>query len=100
ALVVGGPDGAGLCVWWQPHISATSRPTDPSQATALLTRTRRGIIRTHSTQEFVEFSELLHRSFFRSCGAAPPGGLPDRPVLSVCGAPTPSKDFTDTTNIE
>jgi hypothetical protein len=52
ALLVGGLDAAGLCVWWQPLDSAASAPIDPSQATALLTRLRWGIIRTHTTQEF------------------------------------------------
>ncbi|BCO84316.1 hypothetical protein MINTM011_26510 [Mycobacterium paraintracellulare] len=87
ALVIGGADGAGLCAEWQPHVIAASRPMDPSQATALRTRTRRGLIEAHSTHVSGESSELLHRSFFGAVvgGAAEGGDMPS---------------FTDTTNIE
>ncbi|WP_165762645.1 hypothetical protein [Mycolicibacterium vulneris] len=39
--VVGEVDGAGLCVCWQPHVTAASRPIDPSQAAALRALNRR-----------------------------------------------------------
>ncbi|WP_231986339.1 hypothetical protein [Mycobacterium sp. E2479] len=46
AVVLGGAvddelGGAVLCACWQPHITAASRPTDPSQAAAMRALKRR-----------------------------------------------------------
>ncbi|GFG96105.1 hypothetical protein MTIM_19840 [Mycobacterium timonense] len=81
-LVGGGLDGAGWGAWWQPPVSVTSRPMDPSQATALLTRTRRRLIATHFTQVLAEHSELLHRSFFGAAGHFPSEAL-TRPAEAI-----------------